>query len=234
MSIFSLFKKPKKPNKYINENINCKIAASCLKSTAYTSESDTLDYAVVGVFRKHHTDIDYTESYFYEEAAYCLMNVLEMQERYGYIDTYVSVINASSDMKEMASTQEVFSCLKKVIADIATKRLSIAGVRQTLSIEKISDYLEKRYFDYEGLAKAHSSSIVDVTSNEWSAGLTPRDHPLKVYLGVIANNMSSSLNIDKNDGLSMMVLEKSLLVNYMSAMNAANTVTSNLQSLQNG
>lgn len=224
-----LFGKDEESSDNKNTSLNCKIAASCFRCSGYSSDEDSLDNTVVSILQSQNLKVSFKEYYFYEEAAFYLMNTLEIDQRFDLIDTYISLFDKSPDNTEEAVEYEILKCLKSSAMKIAADRLRLVGIHRTLSDKELSAFIDQRYLEYEKLAKNQIACPEPIQLDKITIGLTPRDHPLKIYLGAIADNISNSLAIDKENVLYLTLLEIAILKNYLCSLTAGNSFVAIMQ-----
>lgn len=208
-------------------DINCYIAAACLKALGYTSQAENISMSVIGMAHSQNSNIAYTENYFYEEAIYYLMTSLEAEESYEVISTLKKLVSQDQSLGMHINHDEILKCIKTTCIATAKERIVATGLRVTLADSKISNLLDKRFLEYKDSHIEQMESEYPINNSEYSIGLSPRDHPLKVYLGSVADNMSSSLNIQTDDGISLTLIETALMASYTGSIQAAAGMSSN-------
>lgn len=224
----SLFGSNDNSNTSSEIDINCYIAASCLKALGYTSNAENISMSVAGIARSQNNNITFTEKYFYEEAIYYLQTSLEAEESYGVISTIKSLVSQDQSLAVRIEHNEILKCIKSTSIAISQERILASGLRITLPESQISDFLDKRFLEYKDSHIEQMESEEPIPNSGFPIGLSPRDNPLKVYLGNVADNMSSSLNISPDDSMSLMLIETALMASYTSSLQAATGILSNL------
>ena len=223
----SLFGSSDNSNSAPEIDINCYIATSCLKALGYTSQPENISQSVVGMAHSQNNNIGYTEKYFYEEAIYYIQTSLESEESYGVISKFQSLVSQDKSLAAHIDHNEILKCIKSTCITISKERVLATGLQITLTDSQISDLLDNRFLEYKDSHLNQMESEEPINNNGFSIGLSPRDHPLKVYLGCVADNMSSSLNISKDDAMSLTIIETALMASYTGSIQAVASIPSN-------
>jgi hypothetical protein len=205
-------------------DINCYIAASCLKALGYSASDDSIQGSVVYLAASQNSAISYTEQYFYEEAIYYLLTSLEAEDSYGLISTLKAMVSKDPSLATNISHDEILKCIKQSCISIAKERAARLGASLSYSDAQISSLLDQRFMDYKSSHIASMEAEEPLNTTGFSVGLSPRDHPLKIYLGQVADNMLDSLGVHEEGGISRALLETALLSSYIGSLNAASSI----------
>ena len=222
MGVFSsLFGRSDNSNTSQDIDINCYIAASCLKALGYTSQTENISNSVIGLVHSQNNNITYTEYYFYEEAIFYLMSSLEAEESYGVINTLKKLVSNDPSLGVHINDDEILKCIKNTCINISKERVVATGQKITLTDSQISELLDQRYLEYKDSHIAQMSCEEPVNTPSYPFMLSPRDHPLKIYLANIAIRLSLSLGLPQSDSTSLALIEYALMASYTASMQAA-------------
>ncbi len=217
-------------NNDIDVNVNYQIASTCLKAIGYTSELQKNIDSIATMVSSIDNNIIINDKYFYEESAFYQMTIIEAQERFKIINESIKVISKDHTLKSHIDFNEIIRLLRIACIDISKERILKSGLKISLSDSEIEMFLVERYHYYEAAQLEHLSCPEILDSSVNSTGLPPRNHPLKVYLGLIADNIAESLGISSGNNISLALLETALLAKYTGALDGASNFLSHLTS----
>ena len=223
MGLFSkLFSSPEKnkTDEEFDQNINALICEACLRGVGYSNRIESINNSILSVAKTHPmlSQINYTENYFHEESIFYLMTVLELQETYKYIDSIIKILAPPPELEKNISYDQILPNLKLLCMDISKQRILQLNIPITTDTSSLSKHFDSRYFEYKDAQLEHIQCSIPVPEGSFSLGLSPRNHPLNIYLGKISDNIASSVNISHDKGIILSFLEISLLNTYMTIL----------------
>lgn len=204
-------------------DINIHIASGCLAGIGYTSEIANINTSILGIVKQEEplSHIQFTEEYFFEESVFYLMTILELEENLKYIESIINIyIETGADENDIVY-QNILSNIKSLCLITARQRIQALHLKPKMNEAQLIQYFDDKYYEYTENFLNHVQCKSPVTYGHWSVGVSPRDHPLKIYLGNVADNIASSVGLSKEDKLLLPLFEVATLGLYSTILSAA-------------
>lgn len=213
-------------------DINIQIAILCYKSLGYCTDVESIGNTILHLAAQQaismtgeNTKIKLTEKFFYEEAAFYFMTVHECQQSYGLIDSAIKAASQDGWTARKIKYEKILKCLKEYSVIIASDRIAYSLIKDTITEQEAGLLIDARQAEYKDSQLNQMSCDEPIHRNTYTAGLSPRTHPLNIYLGKIADNIIASTTIAEDDGFTVSLVEIALLATYTEALHRAATLS---------
>lgn len=206
-------------------DVNIHIASGCLTGIGYTSEIKNINTSILGIAKREAplSHIEYTEEYFFEESVFYLMTILELEENLKYIESIINIYIKTGVDENDIIYENILSNIKSLCLITARKRIKALNLNPKMNEAQLIKYFDDKYYEYTENFLNHVQCKSPVTHGHWSVGVTPRDHPLKIYLGNISDNIASSVGLTENEKMLSPLFEVATLGLYSTILSAAQT-----------
>ncbi len=186
---------------------------------------ESIQVSVLGIAKKSGLlqGIDYTEDFFYEEVLFCIEVIAEAQDKFGIIQKMVSRCESVLQISDPRSSEEIVIAMLAMAEQAARERMGLVGIRPVRNEGYFERLQQKRLREYASLLTDSISCPEPIPTENMTIGLEPRNHPEKVYLGQVADNLCEALGIG---GLDSTALQIGLLAKYTSLLEVMNSTAS--------
>jgi hypothetical protein len=139
--------------------------------------------------------LDYTEDYFVEEMIFVSVLALEAEVRFGFIKWMIDAWEKDRGLARHVVPTDVYRALKEISYPVACERMRLAGLEPAPldNAAALEGRLFSRFAEYEQLAKDSLACSAPLQKQNWSVGLSRREHPMEKYLGVASDHFCESL-----------------------------------------